>query len=98
MPKENHVLQALEKFESKIDKLDSRLDSIEKVQIKQEANLGEHMRRTDLAEKNMDSLRADFKPIQKHVAYMEGALKGFGLVAMCVAIGAGIVKIIQFFH
>ena len=93
MSKDEQILKALDKFENKIDKLDARLDSIEKVQVKQEANLGEHMRRTETAEENINLLREELKPVKKHVAYMEGALKGLGVVSLIVGVAAGIVKI-----
>lgn len=106
---EDMILQALSKFESKIDKLDERLDSIEKVQIKQEANIEHHVKRTDLAEentailreemaKNIEAIQTDMKPVQAHVAYMNGALKLIGVVGTFVAIAAGIVKVLEFFH
>jgi hypothetical protein len=95
MPKsEVMILQALSKFEQRFDKVDSRLDSIEKVQIKQEANLGEHIRRTELAEENLVILRNDFKPIQKHVIYVEGFLKGLGILAMVVTLVKGVMAIL----
>lgn len=107
MSKDEQILKALERFESKfdnkIDRLDARLDAVEKVQIKQEANLGEHMYRTTLAEKNHDMLRVEFKtfqndikPVQTHVAYMNGALKALGIIATIIAIAAGVVKIVEF--
>lgn len=100
MPKkEDMIIQALVKFESKIDSLDSRLDSVDKTLVKQEANLGEHMRRTALAEKSIDVVQQDLKPIKRHVAVMEGLLKGFGLFATLVSVLAGAVKIFSFlFH
>lgn len=93
MANEDQILRALDKFESKLDSLDSRLDAVDKTLVKQEANLGEHMRRTDLAESRMDIIQADIQPIKKHVAMMEGALKGIGVLATIVGIIAGIIKI-----
>lgn len=99
--RDDAILKALERFEnkidSKIDKLDSRLDQVEKIQIKQEANLGEHMRRTDVAEKNLGLLWEAFKPVQKHVNYMEGALKALGIIGTVTAIAVGLFKIAEFF-
>lgn len=106
MTKEEQVLKAIEKLDTKIDnkidKLGERLDSMEKVQIKQEANLGEHMRRTELAEENISILRSDLKidlrPLQKHVSYMEGALKGLGIISMVIGIIIGLAKLLEYFH
>lgn len=105
MPKrDDMILQAFSKFEKKLDLLDSRLDSVDKTLVKQEANLGEHMRRTELnekrietaeieADKKVESVRKALAPVEKHVAYMEGALKGLGVIATMIAVIGGLIKI-----
>lgn len=98
MPKDDHVLKYLEKIDNKIDRLDNRLDGVEKIQVKQEANLGEHMRRTDLAEESIQLLREDLKPVQTHVSYMNGFLKGIGILATLAGIGAAALEIVKFFQ
>lgn len=107
MPKKDlSILTALSKYENKIDRISDRLDSIEKIQVKQEANIGEHMRRTDLAEENTSLLRKqvevsikdlqdEFKPIQKHVLYTEGFLKGLGILALIATITEGVLALIR---
>ena len=84
----------LDRIESKVDVLDSRLDSVEKVQVKQEENLGEHMRRTALLEAAHASVQAEIKPLTLQRARMEGALKVIGLIATGVSLMAGCIKII----
>lgn len=64
---------------AKLDKLDDRLDSVDKTLVKQEANLGEHMRRTALLEE-------DLKPIKKHVGHVEGGLKLLGILSLILGI------------
>lgn len=98
----------IDKIEAKTDRLDSRLDSSDKTLVKQEANLGEHMRRTDRLEKLYEEVREenktavtklseDLKPVKKHVAYMEGALKGLGVLAGVITLIGGIIKIAEYF-
>lgn len=94
---EQLVVQAIMKMSSKIDSLDTRLDSVDKTLVKQEANLGEHMRRTDLLEQGQVSLRQEIEPLKKHKAFIEGALKGIGLIATAVSVAAGLIKIVAFF-
>lgn len=77
----------------KLESLDDRLDSVDKTLVKQEANLGEHMRRTELAEQGISELKTEIKPLQTHKAFMEGTLKGIGLIATAVSLIAGIMKI-----
>jgi hypothetical protein len=104
--KQDPILQALSRFEKKVDSLDSRLDSVDKTLVKQEANLGEHMRRTELAEKNIEKVQQDSKeavtkletemaPVKKHVAHVEGFLKGIGLLATVVSLLAGLAKLVM---
>ena len=83
----NLVVAHLERIESKVDKLDDRLDTSEKVQVKQEANLAEHMRRTALLEEGL-------KPVQKHVTRVEGGLKLLGLISVVVEIIVGVAKLL----
>lgn len=94
---EDRTVQALIHLNQKIDTLDSRLDSVDKTLIRQEANLGEHMRRTELAEKAIDTLVGKVEPLEKHRAFVEGALKGIGIAATGVSLVAGLVKIFSFF-
>lgn len=80
----------LTRIESKIDKLDDRLDGIDKILVKQETNLALHMKRSD-------ALEAQIKPLQTHVDGIGGILKGLGLLGLAISILAGIVKILEFF-
>lgn len=109
MAENSRIIKALEKFESKLDALDSRLDSVDKTLVKQELNLNEHMRRTEIAEQNLMHLsqkteaeiaqiRHDSEPLKKHVAYMEGALKGIGILATIASFAAAVIKIVTIIH
>ncbi len=74
------------KLESKLDKLDDRLDSVDKTLIRQEENLKEHMRRSVAAEESIQILREELKPVQKHMNHMEGALKLLGGITLILAV------------
>lgn len=67
--------------------VDSRLDVMSNALVKQEANLAEHMRRTQANEESLDLLRAEFKPVASHVVIV-GAV-GKGLVGL-LTIGASL--------
>jgi hypothetical protein len=60
-------------------KLDSRLDDIHEVQIKQQASLEEHIRRTSLLEEQME-------PVRKHVYMVQGVGAFIGLLALVATI------------
>ena len=92
------LYQKLEKIEQQLSKnheiVDGRLTTIEKIQAVQEANLKEHMRRSDNLEKIVtDMEKKDIQPVKRHVAMVEGALKLLGIIGILVSIVSGILKI-----
>jgi hypothetical protein len=76
------VLNNNDKLIEHLQNIDSSLHAIDKTLIKQEENLKEHMRRTEL-------LEADLKPIKKHVSMIQGA----GSLIVFISIIGGIVKL-----
>ena len=87
----------LDKLEGKLDRLDGALDtivirlgSIDTTLAVQAEQLATHIKRTDLAEENLDHLRAEMKPVQAHVLRVEGALKLIGLIGVIATIVNGI--------
>lgn len=84
------IVTHLDRIESKVDKLDDRLDSSEKVQIKHEANLAEHMRRSEMLERSQKDLESVVKPVLKAYTIT------FGLVKLIVAVGTVIGFIASF--
>lgn len=81
------VLSKLDKIDSKIENVDSRLNEMDKTLVKQELNLAEHMRRTDLLENKLE-------PVEKHVERMQGALKLVVIIGTIVGIAVGIAKLL----
>lgn len=58
-----------------------------------EENLKEHMRRTELAERAIEMLDLDLRPMKAHVARVDGALKLLGVIAVITGIVASIAGI-----
>lgn len=85
----------LGEIETKVDKLDERLDSIEKVLIKQELNLEIHIKRTNLLEESVGLLRQDLRPVERHVDYVHGALKFIGIISVVVGIFAAVKELLS---
>lgn len=83
----------LDRMETKIDKLDDRLDSAEKVAIKQEANLEAHMKRSDLLEQSQNDLKDSVKPLLKIYTVAWGITKIVLAVGVVVSILGGIAKL-----
>lgn len=84
----------LDRIEGKVDKLDERLDSAEKVAIKQEANLEAHMKRSDLLEKSQEDLKEAVKPLLKVYTVAWGITKIVLAIGVVVGILSGIAKLI----
>jgi hypothetical protein len=57
------IVAHLNRIEKKVDRLDERLDSSEKIQVRHTASLEEHMKRSDLLEANHELLRATTDPV-----------------------------------
>ena len=74
-----------DKIENKVDKLDTRLDRVDITLAKQEEQLAEHIRRTNLLEEQM-------KPVEDHVKHMSGALKLFGVISI---VSGGILAVLK---
>lgn len=77
-------------MKQKLDNIEKTLIRIDKTLVKQEANLGEHMRRTALLEGELKHLSEEFEPVQDHVKNVKFALKAgaalLGVVATLVAL------------
>lgn len=58
-----------------VAKLDDRLDKIDITLTKQEENLRLHMYRTDLAEKRLEHIEKDLRPVKEHVSLVKQASK-----------------------
>ena len=82
-----------EKMDKKFDRVEERLDSMDRTLVKQEANLAEHMRRTELAENAIKALDEDLAPIKKHVNMLQGVLKLIAVLGTVVGIAVGIAKL-----
>lgn len=79
----------------KLDILDTRLDSVDKTLIKQEANLDKHIMRTDQNEIMIQEIFEQIKPIQKHINYVEGILKFIGVLSILTGIAVAIKDIFK---
>jgi len=66
-------------IENKLDRIDARLNSIDVTLVAQHVSLKDHIRRTEILENEV-------KPIQKHVAMVNGALKFIGLLGILAGV------------
>lgn len=78
----------LKRFEFKLDRIDQRMNNVDITLAKQSEILDIHVKRTNILE---DSL----KPVQRHVAMVDGAIKFLGLLGVITAIIEAIVMILR---
>jgi hypothetical protein len=74
-------------MDSRLDRLDEKLDRVAELQAEMVGSLKEHIRRTEIAEDNIKQIADAIRPIQEHVAFIRGLGKlGTGLLALITAI------------
>lgn len=75
----------MDEIKRDLNRLHDRLDSIDKTLVRQEENLKEHMRRTEL-------LELEVHPIKEHVHQLRGAFKVLGLILTITGVVAALIK------
>lgn len=78
--KTQQIFTHLEKLHSKVDKIDDRLNSTNTTLAVQAVTLKEHVRRTYLAEKRLDKIDEDLKPVNAHISRIQGLFKLLALI------------------
>lgn len=78
-----------DRLERKTDAIEARLNDIDKILIKQEENLKQHMARTEILEKSHKEMHEELMPIKKVFTVAWGICRIIAGLAMV----AGIVKV-----
>lgn len=81
-------------MEQRLERLEDKLDKIVELQAEMGASLKEHIRRTEIAEDNIEKLANAMTPIQEHVAFIRGLGK---LLTGLLAVSGTVVSIIKLF-
>ena len=85
----------IDRIYESLDKIDSELTELRIISAKQEENIKEHIRRTELAEENLTLLRQEIEPLKQHVIVINGILRVIGVVSVIIGSAAGIFEIIS---
>lgn len=83
-----------DKLEEKLNKVEDRLDVMDKTLIKQEANLEAHMKRSDLLEQSQDDLKDAVKPLLKVYTVVWGLCKLALAVGFLLSLLGGTIKLV----
>ena len=88
-----HIIHQIDRVEDKISATDNKIDSIDKTMVMQERNLEEHMRRTELLEKQQEKFNEDLIEIKKSKTEIKAIAKFIVKASpILCAIGAAIYK------
>lgn len=85
----------LKRIEDKLDKVADRISRIDITLTEQAAVLKDHTRRSTSNEENISLLRSEFKPLEKHVNMVNGALKLIGVLALLSTIAEVIIQLFR---
>lgn len=85
----------LDKIETKIDGIQDSLHLIHLTLVKQEGNLKDHMRRSEINEENIQLLRQEVRPIQDHVTKLNGVVRLVGLSSIVAALLVSIITMVK---
>jgi hypothetical protein len=78
-----------------LDKMSEDISQLKIVSAKQEENLKEHIRRTELAEENLAMLRSEVQPLKEHVIAINGVLRIIGVLSIIIGSAAGFFQLAQ---
>lgn len=86
--------ETLLRIEVKIDRIDDRLGGIDVTLARQSEQLGEHMRRTEAAERNLLHLQTEIKPLAKAHAAWSGVGKAVTVLATSLGIISAAIRLL----
>lgn len=76
--------EMLLKIDTKIDEIKEKLSDHEIILAKQEANIQEHMRRTEVSEKRLEKFEQDVKPVLEGISVFKTIAKIASVVSAIV--------------
>lgn len=89
-----YVIKLVESNSQKLDSLNDKVGSLEVISARQETNVKQHMKRSDLLEKKVDILENDIKPVLDNLR----SIKILFAILSSLLIIAGVVDLIFKFH
>lgn len=72
--------------DEKLDRIIDRIDEIREDIADMKVDLATHILRTRIAEENIEILRSELKPVEKHVERMNGGIKLLSAILVVAAV------------
>lgn len=88
----------LEKIESKQDQILDEIVSNKIINERNTASLEQHILRTNLLQEELEIIRAEMKPIEKHITLVTAGLKLLGLISLIASLTLAIINISKLFQ
>jgi hypothetical protein len=79
-----------------LDKISEDISALKITTAKQEENIKEHIRRTEIAEESLGMLRQEIEPLKQHVIAINGVLKAIGVISVVIGSAAGFFEISKY--
>lgn len=88
----------LEKIESKQDQILDEMIANRIINERNTTSLEQHILRTNLLQEELEIIRSEMKPIEKHITLVSAGLKLLGLISLLASLTLAIVNISKLFH
>lgn len=89
------IIDKVDKLDSKIDSISSDIVEIKVTSARHDENLKLHMRRSDLAEEGINLLKEELKPIKKHIHSVDGIVRFIMVSSGILGAIGGILKLFK---
>lgn len=66
----------IDQLDDRLDRIENKLDKLSDIQGQIQLDVAEHIRRTALAEANIDKITEALQPVRKHVTIVETVVIG----------------------
>jgi tetrahydromethanopterin S-methyltransferase subunit G len=94
---EDGVQEALKRLDDRLEKIEGRLNEIDRTLLVNTSSLEKHMLRTELSEKRLEKIEDELVPVTRHVSQMSGALKLVGILSLISGFIFSLIKLVQLF-
>lgn len=75
----------IDQLDERLDRIESKLDKLSDIQTTIQVDVAEHIRRTAIAEENIDKLSEALQPVRAHVTTVQAIITALAWVIGIVA-------------
>ena len=91
----DYIIAKVDRLDDKLSGLQEDVNEIKVLDAEQNAQLAQHMKRSDLLEIRVEQVQSEIKPIQTHIDMVKGAFKLVAVSATVVGMVAALIKIVE---